>query len=254
MKVVILAGGFGTRLAELTGDIPKPMVPIGNIPILWHIMNHYSKFNYNEFIIALGYKSEVIKNFFINYPALNSDFTISMKSGEINWINRAKVDWNVTLVDTGLNTMTGGRLGRLRDFLSEETFLLTYGDGLCDVDINNLVQSHKKNNKLVTVTTVRPGAARFGELEIEGNEVKSFKEKPQTKQGWINGGYFVMEPKFLELIDSDEILLEKEPLEKVASIGQLNAFKHEGFWQCMDTVRDRSYLESIWEEGNAPWK
>ena len=252
MKVVILAGGFGTRLAELTGDVPKPMVPIGRSPILWHIMNHYAKYGYNEFVLALGYKADVVKNYFLNYPSLNSDFTVSLKTGEIEWHNRGKQDWKVTLVDTGLHSMTGGRLGRLKEMLSEDTFMLTYGDGLSNVDIDALVNCHKDNAKMVTVTTVHPGA-RFGELDIDDNVVKSFKEKPQTTQGWINGGFFVMEPEFLDFIESDQTILEKEPLERVASIGQLNAFKHEGFWQCMDSVRDRNYLEGLWEEGDPPW-
>lgn len=252
MKVVILAGGFGTRLAELTGEIPKPMVPIGGKPILWHIMNHYAKFGYSEFVLALGYKAEIIKNYFLNYPSLNSDFTICMKTGAVEWHNRVEQNWKVTLVDTGLHSMTGGRLGRLKSVLADETFMLTYGDGLSDVDISDLRNFHEKNNKMVTVTTVHPGA-RFGELDIEKNEVKSFKEKPQTSQGWINGGFFVIEPGFLDLITSDDIILEKEPLEKIASIGQLNAFKHEGFWQCMDSVRDKNYLEDLWVKGDAPW-
>lgn len=252
MKVVILAGGFGTRLAELTGEIPKPMVPVGGKPILWHIMNHYAKFGHNEFVLALGYKAELIKHYFLNYPSLNSDFTVCMKTGAIEWHNRVEQNWKVTLVDTGLNSMTGGRLGRLRSVLADETFMLTYGDGLSDVDITALLDFHESNNKMVTVTTVHPGA-RFGELDIEKNEVKSFKEKPQTSQGWINGGFFVIEPAFLDLIASDDTILEKEPLERVASNGQLNAFRHEGFWQCMDSVRDRNYLEDLWAKGDAPW-
>lgn len=252
MKVVILAGGFGTRLAELTGEVPKPMVPIGRSPILWHIMNHYAKYGYNEFVLALGYKADVVKNYFLNYPSLNSDFTVSLKTGEIKWHNRGEQDWKVTLVDTGLHSMTGGRLGRLKEMLAEDTFMLTYGDGLSNVDIDALVNCHKESAKMVTVTTVHPGA-RFGELDIDDSVVKSFKEKPQTTQGWINGGFFVMEPEFLDFIESDQTILEKEPLERVASIGQLNAFKHEGFWQCMDSVRDRNYLEGLWEEGDPPW-
>ena len=252
MKVVILAGGLGTRLAELTGEIPKPMVPVGGKPILWHIMNHYAKFGYDEFVLALGYKAEIIKHYFLNYPSLNSDFTFCMKTGDIEWHNRVEQNWKVTLVDTGLNSMTGGRLGRLRSLLADETFMLTYGDGLSNIDIAGLRNFHENNNKMVTVTTVHPGA-RFGELDIEKNEVLSFKEKPQTSQGWINGGFFVIEPAFLDLIASDDTILEKEPLERVASIGQLNAFKHEGFWQCMDTVRDRNYLEDLWAKGDAPW-
>lgn len=252
MKVVILAGGFGTRLAELTGEIPKPMVPIGRKPILWHIMNHYAKFGYEEFILALGYKADIVKNYFLNYSSLNSDFTVSMKTGETEFHNKGKENWKVSLIDTGLNTMTGGRLGRLKEILSGDTFMLTYGDGISNVDIGALINCHKENSKMVTVTTVRPGA-RFGELEIDDSVVKSFKEKPQTKQGWINGGFFVMEPNFLDFIDSDQTILEKEPLERVAAKGQLNAYKHEGFWQCMDSVRDRNYLQDLWDEGNAPW-
>ena len=252
MKVVILAGGFGTRLAELTGEMPKPMVPIGRKPILWHIMNHYAKFGYNEFVLALGYKADVIKNYFLNYPLLNSDFTISMKTGEVEWHNRAEQNWKVTLVDTGIDSMTGGRLGRLKKILTGATFMLTYGDGVSDVDVSALVNCHKQEKKMVTVTTVRPGA-RFGELDIDDNIVKSFKEKPQTTQGWINGGFFVMEPEFLDFIDSDQTILEKEPLEQVAAKAQLNAFKHEGFWQCMDSIRDKNYLEDLWQKEQAPW-
>lgn len=252
MKVVILAGGFGTRLAELTGEVPKPMVPIGGKPILWHIMNHYAKFGYDEFVLALGYKADVIKSYFLNYPSLNSDFTISLKTGEVEWHNRVDHNWKVTLVDTGLDTMTGGRLRRLREVIAGETFMLTYGDGVSDVDVSALVNFHMQKNKMVTVTTVRPGA-RFGELDIDDSVVKSFKEKPQTSQGWINGGFFVMESEFLNFIDSDKTILEREPLEHVAAKGQLNAFKHEGFWQCMDSVRDKSYLESLWQSGGAPW-
>ena len=252
MKVVILAGGFGTRLAELTGDIPKPMVPIGGKPILWHIMDHYSKFGFKEFVVALGYKGDVIKNFFLNYSSLNSDFTVCMKTGRVEWHNRSDQDWKVTLVDTGLDSMTGGRLRRLKSILEDKTFMMTYGDGVSDVDISSLVDFHEANKKMVTVTTVHPGA-RFGELDIVDNDVKSFQEKPQTSQGWINGGFFVMEPAFLDFISSDQTILEQEPLESVASTGELNAFKHEGFWQCMDSIRDRNYLEDLCKSGNTPW-
>lgn len=253
MKVVILAGGFGTRLSELTGDTPKPMVHVGGKPILWHIMNHYASYGYNDFVIALGYKAEVVKKFFLDYASSQSDFTIDMSTGDIKWHNKVEQDWKITLVDTGLNTMTGGRVGRLSKFIENETFMLTYGDGLSDVNISNLVSEHKAGNKLVTVTAVHPGA-RFGELDLDGVSVKSFKEKPQMNKGWVNGGFFVIEPAFLKLVTSDEIVLEREPLETVATSNQLNAFLHEGFWQCMDTVRDRQYLESLWAEGNAPWK
>lgn len=252
MKVAILAGGFGTRLSELTSDIPKPMVMIGGKPILWHIMNYYSKYGHNDFYIALGYKSEVVKNYFLNYSSLNSDFTVCMKTGEISCHNSVEQDWKVTLIDTGANSMTGGRVKRLQKYIGDETFLLTYGDGLCDVDISELISFHQNNKKMVTVTTVHPGA-RFGELELKGDSVISFKEKPQTKQGWINGGYFVVEPSFFNLIDDDSTILEKEPLEEAARTMQLNAFKHEGFWQCMDTLRDKNFLESLVQSGEAPW-
>ena len=232
--------------------MPKPMVTIGSKPILWHIMNHYAKFGYDEFVLALGYKADVIKNYFLNYPSLNSDFTISMRTGEVEWHNRAEQNWKVTLVDTGIDSMTGGRLSRLKKVLAGETFMLTYGDGVSDVDVDALVKFHRQKNKMVTITTVRP-SARFGELDIDNSVVKSFKEKPQTSQGWINGGFFVIEPEFLDFIDSDMTVLEKEPLAHVAANAQLNAFKHEGFWQCMDTVRDKNYLEDLWKKKQAPW-
>ena len=255
MKVVILAGGFGTRLSEYTENIPKPMVQIGGMPIIWHIMNTYAKFGFNDFYIALGYKSEVIKNYFLNWRALNSNFTVNLGTGKIcsHEAEKGSVDWKVTLVDTGLNTMTGGRLRRLKPFIGEAPFFLTYGDGVSDVNIQSLLDFHKKNKKLVTVTAVHPGA-RFGELEITTDLVTQFKEKPQTSQGWINGGYFVMEPEFLELIDSDQTVLEQGPLEAVASKGELAAYKHHGFWQCMDMKRDKDVLENLWATNSAPWK
>jgi glucose-1-phosphate cytidylyltransferase len=253
MKVVILAGGLGTRLAEMTDALPKPMVPVGGHPILWHIMNIYAAKGHKDFAVALGYKAEVIKQYFLNYSSLNSDFTIDMGTNDITWHNQSKEDWKVTLVDTGLNTMTGGRVKRLKDYLGGEPFMVTYGDGVADVDIDALLEFHKSHGKMVTVTTVRPGA-RFGELDLDGSTVKSFKEKPQTGQGWVNGGFFVMEPEFLDLIASDESILEREPLEAVAARGELVAFRHEGFWQCMDTIRDRNYLDDLWNSGNPPWK
>ena len=252
MKVVILAGGFGTRLAELTGEIPKPMVPVGGKPILWHIMNHYSKFGYNEFVLALGYKAEIIKHYFLNYPSLNSDFTVCMKTGDVEWHNRVEQNWKVTLVDTGLNSMTGGRVKRMQPYIKDEPFLLTYGDGLSDIDLDALLKFHKSHGKMVTVTAVRP-SARFGELEFNGDSVTAFKEKPQMHEGWINGGYFVVNPEFFELIDGDDILLEREPLEKAVAMGELMAFKHHGFWQCMDTKRDHELLEELWVSGQCPW-
>lgn len=253
MKVIILAGGFGTRISEFTGLIPKPMIQIGGKPILWHIMNTYANFGHKDFYVALGYKSEVVKEYFYNYRALNSDFTVDLGNGQIRSHENDKVDWKVTLVDTGEKTMTGGRVKRLKNFIGEETCLLTYGDGLSNIDIDELLKFHKNHGKLVTVTAVRP-SARFGELDIEGNKVQSFQEKPQLKQGWINGGYFVIEPAFFDFIKNDETLLEREPLEAAAAIGELMAYTHDGFWQCMDTKRDFDLLESMWLEDKAPWK
>ena len=253
MKVVILAGGLGTRLSEMTETIPKPMVTIGGKPILWHIMNIYASQGFNEFVIALGYKAEIIKQFFLNYSALNSDFTIDLNSGDLRFHNKSNINWKVTLVDTGLNTMTGGRIKRISKYIDDQPFMLTYGDGLANLNLKDLLAFHLEHKKLISVTTVRPGA-RFGELEISDNKVTSFKEKPQTTSGWINGGFFVMQPKFLELIHDDSSVLEQSPLEEVAKKGELMAFLHEGFWQCMDTMRDRSYLEDLWLTDKAPWK
>jgi len=254
MKTIILAGGFGTRLSELTELIPKPMVPIGGRPIIWHIMDRYAKFGYKDFYLALGYKAELFKEFFLHYKTLNSDFSINLGDGEIKIFQQNAVDWRVNLIDTGLNSMTGGRVKRLMSHIGSEPFLLTYGDGLANIDIDKLVKFHKDHGKLVTVTAVRPGA-RFGELKIDPNsgQVDAFKEKPQITDGWINGGYFVIEPEFFDLLDKDATSLEKEPLEKLALQGQLVAYKHEGFWQCMDTKRDHELLESMWSSGNPPW-
>jgi glucose-1-phosphate cytidylyltransferase len=253
VKVVILAGGFGTRLGEYTETIPKPMVTVGGRPILWHIMRHYAQYGYKDFVIALGYKAEVVKEYFLNYHTLNSDFSVDLANGQIDLITGSRVDWNVTLVDTGLGTMTGGRVRRLKDVIGEEPFFLTYGDGLADVDVGDLLGFHKEHGKLVTVTAVRP-SARFGEIDIQDQQVIDFKEKPNTKEGWINGGYFVVEPSFIDLIAADETVLEKDPLEKAAATGQLMAYKHEGFWQCMDTKRDRDALEDLWQRGEAKWR
>jgi glucose-1-phosphate cytidylyltransferase len=253
MKVVLLAGGFGTRLAEFTDVIPKPMVPVGGHPILWHLMNIFARYGHVDFHIALGYKAQVIKEYFLNYYALNSDFTVNLADGSITNHASKPVNWRVTLVDTGLNSMTGGRVKRMRSYVGSETFLLTYGDGLANIDVDALVRFHKSHGKMVTVTAVHPGA-RFGELALDkNNSVRSFKEKPQMGSGWINGGFFVVEPAFLDLIADDETILEKEPLEHVASIGELMAYQHEGFWQCMDTVRDHNVLEELWASGMAPW-
>ena len=253
MKVIILAGGFGTRLSEYTESIPKPMVSIGGKPILWHIMNSYAKFDHKDFYVALGYKAEVIKEYFLNYRTLNSDFTVDLSNGSVVAHQQDTVDWKITLVDTGLNSMTGGRVKRMQDFIGDELCLLTYGDGVGDVDLDALVTFHKSHGKMVTVSAVHP-VARFGELDINNNIVISFKEKPQVNQGWINGGYFVIEPEFFDLIEGDSTILEKEPLEQAAKMGELMAYKHNGFWQCMDTKRDRDSLESLWKDDNAPWK
>ena len=252
MKVVILSGGFGTRLSEYTEVIPKPMVRIGNIPILVHIMNIYSKFDQKDFYLALGYKSDVIKDFFLNYREINSDFSVNLKSGELSIKNQKNLDWDVTLVNTGLNTFTGGRIKRMKEFIGNETFLLTYGDGLADIDIDALISFHKNHGKMVTVTAVHP-VARFGELDLKNERVVSFKEKPQIAQGWINGGYFVIEPEFFEFIEDDLTILEKEPLEQVTKAKELKAFKHEGFWQCMDHKLDKDYLEQLILNNKAPW-
>ena len=253
MKVVILSGGFGTRLSEYTQDIPKPMVSIGGKPILWHIMKTYAKYGHIDFHLALGYKADLIKDYFLNYKSLNSDFTINLESGDLTVHQKDDVDWRVSLVDTGINSMTGGRVKRMQNFIGNETFLLTYGDGLSDIDIGALIDFHKSHKKMVTVSAVHPGA-RFGELEMNGNLVTSFKEKPQTTQGWINGGYFVVEPEFFDLIKDDSTILEREPLEKVAKMGELMSYQHDGFWQCMDTKRDHDTLEEMWKTGEAPWK
>ena len=227
MKVILLAGGLGTRISEYTDTIPKPMVQIGGKPILWHIMNLYAKYKYNNFLVALGYKGEVIKKYF------------SKKSNE----------WNVELIETGEKTMTGGRVKRLQKFIGNETCMLTYGDGIADIDLNALIAFHKSHGKLVTVSAVRP-PARFGAISLDGDRVKNFKEKSHTTEGWINGGFFVIEPDFFNYIDGDETFLEREPLEKAVLKGQLFAYKHKGFWQCMDTKRDRDYLEEIYMKEN----
>ena len=252
MKVVILAGGFGTRLSEYTELIPKPMVTIGNRPILWHIMNSYAKHGYKDFYLALGYKSEMIKDYFLNYKSLNTNFSVDLLTGDVETHDSHPVDWRITLVNTGLYSMTGGRVKRMRKFIGDDPFLLTYGDGLSDININELVKFHKSHGKMVTVSAVHP-SARFGELEIDGDKVISFMEKPQTQQGWINGGFFVMQPEFLDLLEDDMTILEGDPLELVSKMGQLIAYKHNGFWQCMDTKRDRDLLEQLWTQRTAPW-
>ena len=251
MKVIILAGGFGTRLAEFTGTIPKPMVPIGGRPILWHVMQRYASFGHKDFYIAVGYKAEVIKDYFIHYRTLNVDFTVDLGTGKIQPHQENNLDWRVTVVDTGTDSMTGGRIKRMQPYIGDETCLLTYGDGVADIDINQLLSFHKSHGRLGTMTAVRP-VARFGELKLDDNRVLSFKEKPQLHEGWVNGGFFVIEPGFFDLIEGDQTMLEREPLEKAANSGELMAYLHKGFWQCMDTKRDHEMLETLWMKG-APW-
>lgn len=254
MKVVILAGGFGTRLSEYTKLIPKPMVEIGGKPILWHIMNHYAHYGYKDFIIALGYKGEVIKDYFLRYYTLNNDFTISLSNNKIDYINEKPLDWNVTLIHTGDKSMTGGRILRVKELIGKDDFMVTYGDAVSDINIDELVDSYHRSGKLAMVTSVHP-TARFGELTIDENKfVHTFKEKPQINQGWINGGFFVFNYRVFDYINDDSTVLEQEPLEGLARDGELMTYCHEGFWQCMDTVRDRDYLNTLWDSGKAPWK
>lgn len=254
MKTVILCGGLGTRLAEETQVKPKPMVEIGHRPILWHIMKTYAHHGFTDFVLALGYKAEVIKDYFLHYHSLTSDMTVRLGTGTVEYANTLAEDWSVGLVDTGLSTMTGGRLARLRDRLRPEgAFLCTYGDGLCDVDLRALVAFHKAHGRLATVTAVRP-PARFGALQMEADRVTCFKEKIQTEAGWINGGYFVFEPGVFDYLGGDETILEEAPLERLAADGQLMAMRHDGFWQCMDTLRDKNHLEALWRDDRAKWK
>ena len=253
MKTVILAGGLGTRLSEVTNIKPKPMVEIGGKPILWHIMKIYSSYGFNEFIICCGYKGYMIKEYFSNYFLHQSDVTFNMSNNEIETHEKRSEPWKVTLIDTGLDTMTGGRIKRIGKYLeNEENFFLTYGDGLSDVNIKELLDFHKSNGKLATLTaTLPPG--RFGALEFDGNLVRKFKEKPKGDGARINGGFFVLSPKILDYLEDDSTIWEQEPLEKLANEGNLTAFKHDGFWQPMDTLKDKNYLDSLWKT-NAPWK
>jgi len=253
MKVAILAGGLGTRLSEETNLKPKPMVEIGGLPILWHIMKGYAHYGFKEFVIALGYKGEVIKDFFINYRFRSHSLTINLQNGNINLHDSEAEDWIVHLLDTGLNTQTGGRIKRISKFIGEESFMLTYGDGVANIDINRLFAFHKNHGKLATVTAVHP-PARFGEINFNGDLVANFVEKPQIGEGWINGGFFILEPQVKDYIEGDETLWERQPMERLATEGQLVAYQHDLFWQCMDTLRDVRLLESLWLEGRAPWK
>lgn len=253
MKVAMLAGGMGSRLAEETEIKPKPMVEIGGHPIIWHIMEHYAHFGFRDFVIALGYKGEVIKRFMVDYCSLSSNLTVDLRKGTVDVHSGSRPDWKVDLVDTGQETMTGGRIKRLRPFLNNERFMLTWGDGVSDVDLDALLAFHKSHGKLATLTAVRP-AARYGRLTLEGDRVALFEEKPQLGEGWINGAFFVLEPEVLDYIDGDTTQWEKEPLERLAAEGQLMAYKHTSFWQCMDTLREKHLLETLWNSGNAPWK
>jgi len=253
MKVAILAGGVGSRLAEETEVKPKPMVEIGGKPILWHIMMHYSCYDYRNFVIALGYKGEVIKRYMADYCSLNSNLTIETRNGTIKVHDGAAQDWTVDLIDTGTQTMTGGRIKRLAPYIGNETFMLTWGDGVSTVDLHNLLAFHRSHGKLATLTAVRP-PARYGHLIFNGNQISEFNEKPQIGEGWINGAFFVLEPEVFDYIDGDDTQWEKEPLERLAAEGQLMAYRHEGFWQCMDTLREKHLLNTLWESGRAPWK
>ncbi len=254
MKTIILAGGLGTRLSEETVVKPKPMVEIGEHPILWHIMKIYAAHGLTDFVVPLGYKGEVIKRYFLDYHALNRDFTIRLKDGHITFHDGDVEDWSVQLVDTGQHTQTGGRIKRLAEYLPhDEPFCMTYGDGVSNVDIQALIAFHKAQGRLATVTAVRP-PARFGGLAFEGDRVAEFLEKPQIGEGWINGGFFVLEHGVLDYINGDETIFEREPLERLAKDNQLSAYRHEGFWQSMDTLRDVKYLNGLWEHGQAAWK
>jgi glucose-1-phosphate cytidylyltransferase len=253
MKVAILAGGVGSRLMEETVLRPKPMVEIGGKPILWHIMKHYAFYGYDEFVVALGYRGEYIKRWFADYAALSSDLTVNLRSGVVTSTGVRDEGWTVQLVDTGQVTGTGGRIARLQNVIGDERFLLTWGDGVSTVDIDRLVAFHAAHGKRCTLTAVRP-PTRFGHLDLDGDQITEFSEKPQIGEGWINGAFFVCEPAVFDTVPSDEAMFEREPLQRLAKDGQLMAYRHHGFWQCMDTLRDRNYLEQLWASGEAPWR
>ena len=253
MKVIILAGGAGTRLAEETESKPKPMVEIGEQPMLWHITKHFAHYGFKEFVIALGYKGEVIKRFFLDYQSLSGSMTVDLSRGDVARHGLECEGWIVHLIDTGGPTNTGGRVKRLEQWLRGETFILTYGDGLCDIDYHELLRFHRAHGLIATVTAVRP-PSRFGGLIFDGDLVTEFVEKPQVGEGWINGGFMVLEPGIFDYLDGDEDSLEAGALERLAQDRQLAAFRHDSFWQCMDTLRDKRYLEALWRENRAPWK
>lgn len=254
MKVGILAGGLGTRLAEETVVRPKPMVEIGGMPVLWHIMKHYHHYGHQDFAIALGYKGDYIKRWFIDYATLSDDLRIDTAKGEVKAIAEVpKPEWNVNLIDTGASTMTGGRIKRLQSFFGNETAMVTWGDGVSDIDLEALLRFHKSHGRLATVTSVRP-PARYGHLQFDGDQVTSFTEKSQLHEGWINGAFFVIEPGVMDYIEGDDVMFEHAPMENLAKDGQLMAYRHEGFWQCMDTLREKHLLEKLWSSERPPWK
>ena len=253
MKVAILAGGLGSRLQEETMIRPKPMVEVGGRPILWHILNIYAAHGFDEFILALGYKGESVKEYFLDFYALNNDFTVDLASGDRQVHGGKQPGWRVHLVDTGLSTQTGGRLKRLRHLLADGTFMLTYGDGVADIDLRRLLEFHRAHGRLATVTAVRP-PSRFGSFLLDGSRITRFEEKPQTGEGWINGGFFVLEPGALDFIEGDDTVWERGPMERLAAEGQLMAYQHDGFWQAMDTLREKRVLDELWASGAAPWK
>lgn len=253
MKVAILAGGYGTRISEETEFKPKPMIEIGGKPILWHIMKYYSSYGFNEFVILLGYKGYYIKEYFANYFLHNSDVTVDTGTGNLEFHNSQAEDWKITLVDTGLNTMTGGRVLRAKKYLEGDTFMLTYGDGLADLNLKELLTFHKSHKRLMTLTSVQPDG-RFGALEFSEDRITHFLEKPQGDGAWINGGFFVCEPKVFDYLkQGDSTVLERQPLEELAGTGQLMGFRHSGFWKCMDTLRDKNQFQQMWDEGQVPW-
>lgn len=252
MKVVLFCGGLGMRLREYAENLPKPMIPIGYRPILWHIMKYYAQYGHEDFVIGLGYKGEVIKRYMADYCSLSSDLTVDLASGRVEMHGGNRDDWRVSLIDTGQGTATGGRIKRLQPHLGDETFMLTWGDGVSTVDLDELLAFHRSHGKLATLTAVRP-PARFGHLEIEDDRIAEFSEKPQAGEGWINGAFFVLEPAVFDYIAGDDTQFEREPLEQLAKDGQLMAYKHYGFWQCMDTIRDKKLLEELWSDGTAPW-
>lgn len=253
MKVVILAGGLGTRLSEETELRPKPMVEIGHRPILWHIMKHYAHHGFEEFFVALGYKGEHVKRYFLDYHGLSGSMKIDFATGKVEEYTREPEEWVVHLMDTGQETYTGGRVKRLEPFLRDGTFMVTYGDGVCDMDLRDLLRFHRSHGKIATLTAVRP-TARFGGLVFDGDFVSEFSEKPQIGEGWINGGFLVFEPAVFDYLEGDHSSLEADAMEQLAVDGQLAAYRHDGFWQCMDTLREKRLLEGMWREGNAPWK